>query len=175
MLTTSLYHRNQADLIRFFAHLILFFRGLGQGNQQYNLPLEPCTKIIDAYVQILQLNEKPELVALYASQLQADNAIEAYAQFLACKHCSIRVMRHLQGRMRADPAVNPIFITTNSHQLSIRSRTTTGGAPADPGARPRLCSRRHPHHSAHHRVLLVASRARPQPALQPRRAPVGRC
>lgn len=78
-------HRNQADLIRFFAHLILFFRGLSQTTQLPALPLEPCTKILDAYVHILQLNDKPELVALYASQLQADNAVEAYAQFLACK------------------------------------------------------------------------------------------
>lgn len=74
--------QNQADLIRFFAHLVLFFRGLDDG-QQSTLPLDACTKIIDAYVQVLQLNDKPDLVALYASQLQADNAIEAYAQFLA--------------------------------------------------------------------------------------------
>lgn len=88
-------YRNQANYVRFFSHLVLFFRGLGQSQsiQQPNLPLEACTKVIDAYVQILQLNDEPELVALYASQLQADNAVEAYAQFLACEWFSnIRIL-----------------------------------------------------------------------------------
>ena len=72
--------RSIAHLIRFFAHLVLFLRQLGIPVTQ-----ESGDKILDAYVNVLKDNDKGELVALYASNLDEENEVESYAQYLAGK------------------------------------------------------------------------------------------
>lgn len=66
--------------MRFFAHLVLLLRHLDQP-----LDEEQSNRIVKAYVQVLEMEGKDELVALYASELRTESAVETYAQYLLCK------------------------------------------------------------------------------------------
>ncbi|GAA6058971.1 hypothetical protein JCM10212_001681 [Sporobolomyces blumeae] len=67
-----------AHLLRFFAHLILVLRLLKQP-----LPAYAANRILEAYVHVLEANDQEEnLIAFYASCLEAESAVESYARFL---------------------------------------------------------------------------------------------
>ncbi|KAL4400891.1 Nucleoporin nup84 [Malassezia pachydermatis] len=95
-----------ARLVRFFAHLTLFCHLV-----HVPLPVPLRTPILNAYVGVLQrAGESSELVALYASSLEEDNANHVYADFL----CAMDPDASLEDRRRAllqaqphglDPAV----------------------------------------------------------------------
>lgn len=68
--------RETARLIRFHAHLALFLRKLEQ-------PLPASTyRILEAYARVLEKHEMSDLIAYYASQLDAEEAVETYAAVL---------------------------------------------------------------------------------------------
>ncbi|CCG81566.1 Nucleoporin nup107 [Taphrina deformans PYCC 5710] len=64
-------------LIRFVAHLVIVLRQL-----QVDLPEIACIAILQAYVEILISANQGDAVAVYASQLPAHEAVEAFARFL---------------------------------------------------------------------------------------------
>ncbi|EMD36111.1 hypothetical protein CERSUDRAFT_116015 [Gelatoporia subvermispora B] len=64
-------------LTRFFAHLGLYLRLLGE-----EVPPEAMLTILEAYLQVLEGAGQRELIALYAGAL-GENAVERYATFLA--------------------------------------------------------------------------------------------
>ncbi|OCH90763.1 nuclear pore protein 84/107 [Obba rivulosa] len=64
-------------LTRFFAHLGLYLRLLGE-----DVPAEAMRTILEAYLQVLEAAGQRELIALYAGAL-GENAVERYATFLA--------------------------------------------------------------------------------------------
>ncbi|KAK4695199.1 hypothetical protein P7C70_g8599, partial [Phenoliferia sp. Uapishka_3] len=68
-----------ARLYRFYAHLVLILRLFKQP-----VPRESSNMIISAYVQVLEANQQDEsLIAFYASNLEEESAVDAYARFLA--------------------------------------------------------------------------------------------
>lgn len=102
----QLEERVYARLVRFFAHLALFCHLV-----HIPLPTQACEPILNAYVGVLQKAGEPsELVALYASSLEDENANHVYAEFL----CGMDADASLEERRRAllqaqphglDPAV----------------------------------------------------------------------
>ncbi|XP_071946687.1 nuclear pore complex protein Nup107-like [Antedon mediterranea] len=70
-------HRPSQHLVRFMAHVVLFFRGLGLDSKE-----EICTAIIEAYVKNLIDVKHLELVSVYAAQLPESLQVECYAHFL---------------------------------------------------------------------------------------------
>jgi nuclear pore complex protein Nup107 len=67
-------------LLRFFAHLVLVLRGLGQ-----SVPDDAANIILQAYVSILQQEGNDQLVAMYAACLREGSGEQSYARFLRCK------------------------------------------------------------------------------------------
>jgi nuclear pore complex protein Nup107 len=74
--------RQYARIVRFFAHLTLYLRLL---NWDPMPDLVVCNSILKAYVQILEGLGEDDLVALYASSLEAESATESYAHYLKCE------------------------------------------------------------------------------------------
>ena len=68
-------------LIRFFTHLILVLRIIGQP-----IPIIPSNAIIQAYLQILEREGRDPLIAMYAACLREGSGEESYARFLRCQH-----------------------------------------------------------------------------------------
>ncbi|XP_068162736.1 nuclear pore complex protein Nup107 isoform X2 [Antennarius striatus] len=66
-----------SHLLRFMAHLVLFFRSLGLALKE-----EACVDVLKAYVSLLIRDQHTDLVASYVSQLPADVATTQYATFL---------------------------------------------------------------------------------------------
>ncbi|XP_063316813.1 nuclear pore complex protein Nup107 isoform X2 [Pelmatolapia mariae] len=66
-----------SHLLRFMAHLVLFFRSLGLALKE-----EVCVDVVKAYVSLLIQDQQTDLVASYVGQLPADLAISQYAAFL---------------------------------------------------------------------------------------------
>ncbi|KAK8853177.1 hypothetical protein IAR55_003879 [Kwoniella newhampshirensis] len=64
-------------LIRFFAHLVLVLRTLGQ-----TVPDTSANAIVQAYLMILEREGNDELVAMYAACLREGSGEESYARFL---------------------------------------------------------------------------------------------
>lgn len=71
--------RQYAHLVRFFAHLTLYLRLL---NWKPMPDATVCNSILKAYVSILEELGEDDLVALYASSLEAESATESYAHYL---------------------------------------------------------------------------------------------
>ncbi|EIW72067.1 hypothetical protein TREMEDRAFT_66694 [Tremella mesenterica DSM 1558] len=63
--------------IRFFAHLVLLLRTLGQ-----KVPDVAANIILEAYLQILERDGNSQLVAMYAACLREGSGEESYARFL---------------------------------------------------------------------------------------------
>lgn len=66
-----------AHLLRFMAHLVLFYRSLGM-----QLKEEVCVDVLKAYISLLVKEKQVELIAFYVSHLPADMGVTQYAQFL---------------------------------------------------------------------------------------------
>ncbi|KAH9523616.1 hypothetical protein Btru_040460 [Bulinus truncatus] len=66
-----------AYLIRVMAHLVLFFRTIGQECKK-----ELCDAIVKAYVEDLISNKHSSLVAYYVAQLNPSDQVQMYATFL---------------------------------------------------------------------------------------------
>jgi nuclear pore complex protein Nup107 len=71
--------RQYARVVRFFAHLTLYLRLLDWSPMPDQVV---CNSILKAYVEILEKVGEDELVALYASSLEAESATESYAHYL---------------------------------------------------------------------------------------------
>lgn len=71
--------RQYARVVRFFAHLTLYLRLLNWTPMPDSVV---CNSILKAYVEILEGLGEDELVALYASSLEAESATESYAHYL---------------------------------------------------------------------------------------------
>ncbi|KAG7454659.1 hypothetical protein MATL_G00262070 [Megalops atlanticus] len=78
-----------AHLLRFMAHLLLFYRSLGM-----QLKEEVSMDILKTYIQLLVSRRQIDLIAFYVSHLPPDMAVAQYAQFLESvteteqrKHC----------------------------------------------------------------------------------------
>ncbi|XP_054608406.1 nuclear pore complex protein Nup107 isoform X2 [Dunckerocampus dactyliophorus] len=66
-----------SHLLRFMAHLLMFFRSLGLALKE-----DVCVDVLKAYVALLIRDQQTELVASYVSQLPAELATAQYAAFL---------------------------------------------------------------------------------------------
>lgn len=64
-------------LLRFFAHLVLVLRTLGQ-----DVPESAANAILEAYLRVLERGGHSSLVAPYAACLREGNGEESYARFL---------------------------------------------------------------------------------------------
>ncbi|WWC71980.1 uncharacterized protein I206_105939 [Kwoniella pini CBS 10737] len=64
-------------LVRFFAHLVLTLRTLGQ-----SVPVPAANAILQAYLTILEREGNDNLVAMYAACLREGSGEESYARFL---------------------------------------------------------------------------------------------
>ena len=72
-----------AELLCFFAHLVLFFRELGPVQGFEDIPQGPSEIILEAYVRVLEARgEDKELVGLYAGCLGEGAGDESYAHYL---------------------------------------------------------------------------------------------
>ncbi|XP_033126443.1 nuclear pore complex protein Nup107-like isoform X2 [Anneissia japonica] len=74
-------NRPSKHLVRFMAHVVLFFRSLGLDSKE-----EICTAIIEAYVKDLVDVKHLELVSVYAAQLPEFLQVACYAHFLEGIH-----------------------------------------------------------------------------------------
>ncbi|EPQ28030.1 uncharacterized protein PFL1_04357 [Pseudozyma flocculosa PF-1] len=92
----SLEPSKYARILRFFAHLILYFRLL-----QQPLPDLACNGILSAYVQVLELAGEDSLVAMYASSLEPQSATVSYAHFLKSMDVNTSVEAKREALMRA--------------------------------------------------------------------------
>lgn len=74
---SSSHFRLIGPLLRFFTHLVLVLRTLGQA-----VPESAANVIIEAYLIVLKREGKDSLVAMYAACLREGNGEESYARFL---------------------------------------------------------------------------------------------
>lgn len=80
MLPKANMHSLIGPLIRFFAHMILVLRNLGQP-----VPDLAANAILEAYLHVLELEGDDQLVAVYAACLHEGSGEESYARFLRSK------------------------------------------------------------------------------------------
>nr|XP_006815564.1 PREDICTED: nuclear pore complex protein Nup107-like [Saccoglossus kowalevskii] len=73
--------RSSTHLIRFMAHIVLFFRAVGLQTKE-----ELCTAILEAYVRDLIEDKNTLLVATYTSTLPPPMQVTCYAHFLEGIH-----------------------------------------------------------------------------------------
>ncbi|PLW05765.1 hypothetical protein PCANC_25632 [Puccinia coronata f. sp. avenae] len=66
-----------SHLLRFFSHLILFLRSI---NEQVDS--EAANAILRGYVQLLEMENKHNLIAFYVAELQPESGVETYAKYL---------------------------------------------------------------------------------------------
>jgi len=85
-------------LIRFFAHLVLVLRTLGQ-----SVPDTAANAIIQAYLQILEREGSDVLVAMYAACLREGSGEESYARFLRCSSLFRCLLAQLMRNIAMDP------------------------------------------------------------------------
>lgn len=120
-----------ARLVRFFAHLVLYCHMV-----HIPLPVALRAPILNAYVGVLQRAEQSsELVALYASSLETEDAHVVYAEFL----CGMETDAPLEERRRAllqaqphnlDPAI-VARCTVDMIFTSLLPAVAEGGATSD--------------------------------------------
>jgi nuclear pore complex protein Nup107 len=67
-------------LLRFFAHLVLVLRTLGEQASD-----SASNAIIQAYLHVLEREGNDQLVAMYAACLRQGSGEESYARFLRCE------------------------------------------------------------------------------------------
>jgi hypothetical protein len=67
-------------LIRFYAHLVLALRTIGE-----SVPDLAANSILQAYLKVLEMEGSDHLVAAYAACLRQGSGEESYARFLRCE------------------------------------------------------------------------------------------
>lgn len=66
-----------SHLLRFFSHLILFLRSINE-----KVDSEASNAILRGYVQVLEMENKHNLIAFYVAELQPESGVETYAKYL---------------------------------------------------------------------------------------------
>lgn len=101
-------------LVRFYAHLILALRTLGE-----SVPDAAANAIIQAYLKVLEMEGNDHLVAAYAACLRQGSGEESYARFLRCK-----LARHSRlCNLRADQiAMDPNTTKEARREALLRAR-----------------------------------------------------
>lgn len=77
--------RNLAQLLRFFTHLILFYRLIlpTASTELPALPEDSSAAIIEGYISVLQAHGAlPELIAFYCTALDQQQATDVYSRYL---------------------------------------------------------------------------------------------
>lgn len=77
--------RQLAQLLRFFSHLILFYRLIAPTSAQplSPLPEDASSSIIEGYIDVLQAHEmSPSLIAFYCTALEVGHAVDVYSRYL---------------------------------------------------------------------------------------------
>lgn len=80
-----------AQLLRFFSHLILFYRLIAPSSAVPlpALPNDAASAIIEGYIDVLQAHEKsPSLIAFYCTELDVAHAIDVYSRYLQARFTS---------------------------------------------------------------------------------------
>lgn len=75
--TGSPFLRLVGPLVRFYAHLVLALRSLGEA-----VPDVAANAILQAYLKVLEMEGNDHLVAAYAACLRQGSGEESYARFL---------------------------------------------------------------------------------------------
>lgn len=83
-------------LVRFFTHLVLVLRSLGQ-----DVPEDAANDIIKAYLHILERDGNDALVAAYAACLREGNGEQSYARFLRAMNPDTTFDQKKQALLRA--------------------------------------------------------------------------
>lgn len=83
-------------LVRFFTHLVLVLRSLGQ-----DVPEDAANDIIKAYLHILERGGNDALVAAYAACLREGNGEQSYARFLRAMDPDAPFEQKKQALLRA--------------------------------------------------------------------------
>lgn len=71
--------------MRFFSHLILFYRLIAPSSAEAlpPLPEDASSSIIEGYIDVLQAHEKPpSLIAFYCTALEVGHAVDVYSRYL---------------------------------------------------------------------------------------------
>lgn len=68
---------SNVHLIRFMAHLVLFFRTIGAHTEE-----DICIEVLIRYIEVLIETKQFDLVALYTTQLPPNTQVKIYAKFL---------------------------------------------------------------------------------------------
>ncbi|OAV92341.1 hypothetical protein PTTG_02260 [Puccinia triticina 1-1 BBBD Race 1] len=66
-----------SHLLRFFSHLILFLRAIDE-----KVDSQASNAILRGYVQVLEMENKHNLIAFYVAELQPESGVETYAKYL---------------------------------------------------------------------------------------------
>lgn len=66
-----------SHLLRFFSHLILFLRSIDE-----NVDPEASNAILRAYVHVLEIENRHNLIAFYVAELLPESGVETYAKYL---------------------------------------------------------------------------------------------
>lgn len=85
-----------APLVRFFAHLVLVLRSLGE-----DVPEDAANDIIKAYLHILERGGNDALIAAYAACLREGNGEQSYARFLRAMDPDASFDQKKQALLRA--------------------------------------------------------------------------
>lgn len=74
-----------AQLLRFFSHLILFYRLIAPTSAEPlpPLPEDASASIIEGYIDVLQAHEQsPAFIAFYCTALETEHAVDVYSRYL---------------------------------------------------------------------------------------------
>lgn len=128
----SIEPRKYAHLVRFFSHLILYLRLL-----ERPLPSATCNSILRHYVEVLEVAGEDELVAMYASSLEAQSAEESYAHFLKSLNLDTPTADRRSALLRAeehalDMAAVARLVVRSIFAESVEALETRQGWTVDP-------------------------------------------
>lgn len=94
-------YRQLAQLLRFFSHLILFYRLIAPTSAEPlpSLPEDSSASIIEGYIDVLQAHEQPSsVIAFYCTALEVGHAIEVYSRYLHQQFTSSNLESPSDGR-----------------------------------------------------------------------------
>ncbi|XP_071392851.1 LOW QUALITY PROTEIN: nuclear pore complex protein Nup107, partial [Centroberyx affinis] len=120
-----------SHLLRFMAHLVLFYRSLGMALKE-----EVCVDVLKAYLALLVVAQQSDLVASFSSQLPAELATAQFAEYLQTVSQSEERRRCLQLAAEAGldvAAVTKLVVETvrerddtefTHHNMTLDTATT---------------------------------------------------
>lgn len=120
-----------ARLVRFFAHVVLYANLI-----ELPLPAASRAPILNAYVGVLQrANESSELIALYASSLETEDAHVVYAEFLGAMPTDAPLEERRSALLQAQPhALDPAIVARCTVDIlfsQLLSEVAESGATSD--------------------------------------------